>query len=116
MALQLMLGDDLEISIPLEERLQLAWDEQQGRAACAEGLDRLAARLADLVACSLVEVLDHDLKPPTPAQLEYATAIARDLGVSLPAEALRYRGSMTQFIGRFADAHKAMRQRRIGSE
>jgi hypothetical protein len=111
MTLQLMLGDEWAIPIPLADYLQLAWDEQQTRAARADRLDHLASRIAECFASSLVECLDPDLKPPTAAQLEYATVIARDLGLSLPAETLRYRGTMAEFIRRFADTHKARVQR-----
>lgn len=46
---------------------------------------------------------DADLKPPTPAQVQYATDIARQLGIPLPPDALRFRGSMGEFIDRFAE-------------
>lgn len=50
-----------------------------------------------------------DLRLPTEAQIRYATVISRDLRVTRPAEALRYRGSMSEFIERFAASHKARR-------
>jgi hypothetical protein len=60
----------------------------------------------------LIECLDADLKPPTAAQIQYATDIAKHLGVPLPSEALRFRGAMGEFLTRFSDA---FRQKTRGS-
>lgn len=38
--------------------------------------------------------------------------IARDLGVSLPADVLRFRGAAHDFIGRFEEAFRSGRERR----
>ncbi|QNK03940.1 hypothetical protein H8F01_20035 [Dyella telluris] len=107
--MQLILDDDGGISLPLDGITQEAWLLQRERATHAGAADGFRERLAQCFAISLIECLDPDLKPPTEAQLKYATAIARELGISLPSEALRYRGPMAEFIDRFADA---MRQRR----
>lgn len=39
--------------------------------------------------------------------MQYATSIAREQDVSLPYEALRFRGTMTDFMDRFAEALRA---------
>ena len=41
-----------------------------------------------------------------------ATTITRELKVTLSGDALRYKGSMTEFIDRFGDVFKARRGRR----
>ncbi|HET7332588.1 hypothetical protein [Dyella sp.] len=108
--MQLVLNDEEVIPIPLDDFVQEAWVLQYNRASFQGGLEVLVERLAACFASSLAECLDPDLKLPTEAQLKYATAIARDLGVALPPEALRFRGAMTEFIDRFADTHKRRRQ------
>lgn len=79
------------------------------RATQAGSVSAFRERLAACFAASLTECLDTDLKPPTEAQVRYVMNIARDLGVVLPSEALRFRGAMTEFIKRFADTFKQKR-------
>lgn len=110
MPLQLMIDDSQGIPIPLDRLMEEAWSLQLGRAAAQGAVQSLSMRLASCFATTLVECLDPDLKPPTDAQLKYATAIARDLNVALPSEALRFRGAMADFLNRFAEAHKQMRR------
>jgi hypothetical protein len=106
MALQLVFNDEWAISIPLSEYQQEAWDLQQARAARGDDIDGLSERLAYCFASSLIACLDSDLKPPPEADIQLGMAIARDLGLSLHADALRYNGSMTAFIRRFGDVHQ----------
>jgi inactivated superfamily I helicase len=113
MSVQLILDDDGSIPIPLDESVQEAWQLQFERAIHAGTASGLMERLANCFANGLVECLDSDLKPPTEAQVLYATAITRELGLSLNAEALRYRGAMSEFINRYADAFKDRRRRRV---
>jgi len=108
--MQLVLNDEEVVPIPLDDFAQEAWVLQYKRASFEGATDGFVERLASCFASSLAECLDADLKQPTEAQLKYATAIARDLGVALPSEALRFRGAMTAFIDRFAEAHKRRRR------
>jgi hypothetical protein len=108
--MQLVLNDDEAVPIPLDDFLREAWELQYHRASFQGAIDGLAERLAVCFASSLAECLDADLKPPTEAQLKYAMTIARDLGVALPPEALRFRGAMAEFIERFVEAHKRRRR------
>jgi len=103
---ELVLDDDSGIPLPLDESTRQAWLVQYGRAELGGMTASLHRRIAACFALSLVDCLDADLKPPTEAQLRYATDIARQLGVSLPAEAIRFRGEATAFIRRYADAHR----------
>jgi hypothetical protein len=116
MSLQLILDSEGSISIPLEESVQEAWQLQFDRATQTGGAEGLRERLAHCFASSLAECLDPDLKPPSEAQVRYATDITRELGLSLNAEVLRYRGAMAEFIDRYADAFKDRRRRLRGSE
>lgn len=115
MALQLMIDADQGIPIPLDDLTKEAWTLQLGRAAAQGAMESLSVRLASCFATTLAECLDADLKPPTEAQLKYATAIARDLNVGLPSEALRFRGAMAEFLNRFADIHKQKRRDRTST-
>jgi len=55
---------------------------------------------------------ERELQLPSPNQIRYATDIARELGVALPADALRYRGAATDFIERFVEAFRTSREQR----
>lgn len=103
---QLVLDDDSDVQLPLDEPTRQAWLVQCGRAEMGGGIARLHRRLAECFALSLTECLDADLKPPTQAQLTYAMDIARQLGLALPAEAIRFRGEAMDFIKRYAEAHR----------
>lgn len=59
------------------------------------------------LATGLVEILDPDLQAPTASQVEFALRIVKRLGVSLPGEALRFRGSMSLFLNRHAATFRA---------
>lgn len=109
--MRLVLNDDEDIPIPLDDPISEAWAIQYGRALQTGSIESFQARLAQCFATSLIECLDADLKPPTPAQVQYATDIARQLGIPVPPEVLRFRGSMGQFIDRFSEA---LRQKRRG--
>lgn len=108
--MQLVLNEEDAIQIPVDDCIREAWLMQYDRALHAGSTDRFRERLAQCFALSLAECLDPDLQPPTAAQMQYATSIARELGVSLPYEALRFRGSMADFIERFAEAHRQKRR------
>jgi hypothetical protein len=91
-----------EMTIPLEIAVSEALRVQMARLqADDKNLPQLCRRIAERMAISILEVLDVDLKPPTEAQISYALAIARDLNVNLPGEALLFRGAMSDFLDRF---------------
>lgn len=53
------------------------------------------------------------LQLPSARQLKFAVDIAQELGVDLPAEALRYRGVCADFIERFIEPFKTKRAGRF---
>lgn len=109
--MRLLLNDDDDpIAIPVDDVIREAWSLQYDRAHRGGGMDSFRERLAVCFASSLAACLDNDLQPPTAAQMQYATSIARELGVSLPYEALRFRGAMSEFIDRFAEALRTKRE------
>lgn len=112
MLLQLVFEDQWSIPVPMDDRLEEALGVQRERA-CRDELDvAFVERLSECLAQSLAACLDTDLQLPTDSQVKYAMDIARELGVSLPADALRFRGAAHEFIDRFADAFRASRERR----
>lgn len=66
-----------------------------------QNLDR-KDQLAREMVQTVLRVVDPDLRPPTDPQLRFAQAIAADLGISIPADALASRGEMSHFIERHA--------------
>lgn len=91
-----------EITVPLDIAVCEALRIQIVRIQSDDKhLPQLTRRIAERMALSILEVLDYDLKPPTPNQVSYALAIARDLNVNLPGEALLFRGAMSEFLDRY---------------
>jgi hypothetical protein len=112
MALQITVLSDEPFTVDLDESISEAWLLQEQRLAYAGTRISLQERLAMCMTMSMLQCLDEDLNPPTQAQLVYATDIARELGVSLPFEALRYRGAMSDFIGRYVETFRHLRRAR----
>lgn len=109
MLLQLVFEDQWFIPVPVDPRLQEALDVQRERAfrndLDVSFLDRLAASISN----ALAECLDTDLQLPTSNQVRYASDIARELGIGLPADALRFRGAAHEYIDRFEEDFKKSR-------
>lgn len=112
MPMQLVLDDGYSISLQLDHHAQEVWAIQFSRAIENDRLDQLMERIASAFAAALIGCLDYDLQVPSDAKVQFATAISRELGVALPAEALRFRGAMDEFLDRFAEAYKRHRQNR----
>ena len=95
MAVALRLVDDdydMSLEIPVSNDFREALMIQVQR--CAQEPVPFELRLL----LSLAGILDGDLQPPTRSQVSYATSVAKALQISIPAEALRYKGSMQQFL------------------
>jgi hypothetical protein len=112
MALHITVAGVDSVTFTLDESISQAWLQQQLRRDSPAGRVDLVDRLAACLTTSMLQCLDVDLMPPTAAQLVYATDIARELGLSLPYEALRYRGAMSDFIGRYVEVFRARHVRR----
>jgi hypothetical protein len=89
---------ELYVSSALEEAIALQWERVRKRTVRDTYVKALEYRLEDL----LKDCLDWDLKPPTAAQVSYATLLAARHGVSVPSEALNYRFHMAMFIEAWA--------------
>jgi hypothetical protein len=97
---------DLLIEIPVTEPLAQALELQWGRLSDEAARNAFGARFGPHLALALGESLDWDLRAPTPAQVTYATAISKALGLVLPSEVLRYRGHMNEFLDRHNQTFK----------
>lgn len=95
-----LVDDDLDMSfeIPLAADARQALSLQLQRAVHASSRPFFEVRLCQ----HLQELIDDDLRPPSARQVAFAISIAKALGVALPGEALRHRGSMFEFLDRYA--------------
>jgi len=98
------------VLVGYEEDIQLQLDRFTAELLAIRAMDaKEANKLIELSAC-LAEVIrealqsgaNRDLREPTTPQLSYAIDIARELGIPLPADVLRYRGCMSAFLARFS--------------
>lgn len=89
---------------------------QKARCVTNGGLELFAQWLSLAVGTSLPTVVDYELRPPSEAQVNFATAIARALALALPPEVLRYRGAMHDFLSSHKEAFDARRRSGVKSE
>lgn len=88
MSIELYVAEDLERSMALQ------WERIKG----PEAREAFARRIARQLETLLPDAIDWDIKEPTQAQISYAMAISKGLGVSIPPDALRFRGVMYEFL------------------
>ncbi len=109
---RLVYGDsEFSIELPFEAHVE---ERLYRIISLADGEEispvELARRAADLVSTSL----DAHLIPPTVSQLKYALAIAKELALELPANALRYREAMNSFLSTHAPTFRESKAYRRG--
>ena len=94
---------ELPVSEPVERALAIQWERLQ------DGItrDNFCRRMAEQLNSIIPDSIDWDIKEPTPAQMSFALIISKQLGISLPSEAIRYRGHMHQFLEEYAPILKA---------
>ena len=88
----------------IELQLGLCAEPSQAEAF----LERLRCALGE----ALANAVHYDLKPPSRAQIEYATVIASALSVPIAPEVLRYRGHMHAFLDEHVAAYRARKTER----
>lgn len=101
-------GQAVEVGFSDSDRELL--ERQKSRCLSSGGLELFARWLSLALGSSLKAVVDYDLRPPSEAQVNYATAIARALALALPPDVLRYRGAMHEFLTSNKDAFDARRR------
>lgn len=98
MGLRLVYDDlDLSLDLPATPGITEAVGMQIERCLIPGGTSGFALRVMG----QLMGLLDVDLQPPSPQQMAIATLTARALNLSIPGDALRYRGSMAEFLDRY---------------
>ena len=98
MGLRLVYDDlDLSLDLPSAPGMAEAIGMQIERCLVPGGASGFAWRLIG----EITNMLDADLQPPSPQQMTVATLLAKALNISIPGEALRYRGCMTEFLDRY---------------
>lgn len=89
---------ELYVSQQLEEALTIQYERITDRGV----RDAFVRRLEEHVETLLQDSVDWDLKAPTPAQLSYATLVAKQAGIPLPSEARKYRFHTAMFLETYA--------------
>lgn len=110
----LLLNTELDLcaEVPLNDELNALLVKQWERLPDQASQDAFGARIGAKLGPVLADCVDWDLKPPTPAQVNFATAIARQRGLDLPGDVLRFRGAMNDFLDAHVDpAKKALAKR-----
>ena len=89
---------DLSIEFFLSDQVERAVALQWERLKDREVRDAFTRRVARQLETLLPEAIDWDIKEPTQAQVSYAMAISKELGVPIPSDALLFRGVMHEFL------------------
>ena len=93
---------ELYVSPRLEEALTIQYERIRDRRV----RDTFVKRLEGQVETLLKDTIDWDLKEPTDAQVSYATLVAKQLGITLPSEARKYRFHAAMFLETYAPQAK----------
>ena len=101
------LSRQIAIHIPVSEQTASIFEEQFSRLPDRDARDAYGRRAAPRVEPALLDSLDWDLCPPTAAQISYARAISKGLGVEIPPDAMRIRTRMRNFLSVYSTAFKA---------
>jgi len=89
---------DASLDLYIPSSLEEAFRVQMGRHFDGGGRSTLPIEMAGWLAVALYQLVDRDLLPPTERQRGFAEHICRVLGLDMPDEALRFRGTMSDFI------------------
>lgn len=101
-----------EIELPVDGAVAESLRVQMARLGHeSQRYQTTVERIAATFSRSVVEVLDPDLRPPTDAQVSFALAIAKELNVNLPGEALIFRCAMGEFLDRYSTLFYSRRNR-----
>ncbi|MCE4518117.1 MULTISPECIES: hypothetical protein [Xanthomonas] len=105
----LLLDSELDVLIQFEapDHVLAALHEQWARLLHEPEREIFVAQVTRRLLPVLLDCLDWDLKTPTPAQISFATSVAKQLGIDLPADVLQRRSAM----GEFLDSYGPIRRR-----
>jgi hypothetical protein len=97
---------EMAIELNLSEEVQSAMALQWTRLQDGKQMDAFARRVTDQLESGLSDALDWDIKRPTAAQTSFAIALSKELDVTIPRDAMNYRGQMHAFIDQYAPLAK----------
>lgn len=108
MSFQLVYGDhELALSLNFEPHIEDLLVETLGRATTSEEqFEALRRELSGRLVDAMTAALEFKVIPPTERQMKYAIAIARELSLQLPYEALQYRDAMAAFLSEHANSYR----------
>ena len=89
---------DASLDLHVPPSLEEAFRVQIWRHLDSGGGSSLPSEMAGWLAVALYQLVDRDLLPPTERQRGLAEHICRVLGLDMPDEAHRFRGTMSDFI------------------
>lgn len=107
---------DLLVEVPITADVQDSLVLQWRRLEDHHSRKSFELRLGEQFAPALGQCLDWDLKPPSSAQITFATSIAKQLGLDLPADVLRLRGAMHAYLDKYGEAFKQQQHARRASK
>jgi hypothetical protein len=116
MTLVLVYEDLWSVDLHVDEGLVNALDANRARAIDQDAYQAFELRLQVCISRAIGGFLELDFQLPSTRQIRYATDIARELGIDIPAEALRYKEACKEFIERFVEAFKSKREGRMGRD
>jgi hypothetical protein len=91
-------GFELNLELDLAPPLAVALQLQSERLGLKDAKDAFSRKISAELNRLLPELIDWDLKEPTPAQMAYAIELARAREETVPLPALRSRGAMQSYI------------------
>lgn len=91
---------DLTLEVPISPDVLGVIDRYLAAVKDGWEHDDFCKRLGVEIGRVLPEVIDWQLKPPTQAQIAFARSLCRQLGITLPTDAVSMRGEMHRFIER----------------
>jgi hypothetical protein len=95
------------VDLQIDELTREAFLLQSLRATATDFRARFLERLAAHIPRMMFECLDSGLHPPTDKQMSFALGISRELGISIPSDAIRYKDAMSEFISRHVDLYNS---------
>ena len=96
-----------DLSLPENERALL--NLQLERYLSVGVPEEFSRWLTQVIGAVVPDQVDYELRAPSPAQVNFALAIARSLAIALPPGVLRFRGEMHVFLSAHKEAFNKRR-------
>ena len=99
---------DMSLELYVSDSLEKAMTVQYERIKDRRARDTFVRHLEQRLETLLCDAIDWDLKPPTEAQLSYATLLAKQLSIELPPEVRTSRFHAAMFLEEHAAKAKLL--------